>query len=235
MSVHLSAQKGQYAKAVLLPGCPRRAKFIADEFLQDVECVNEVRGALGFTGTFDGKPVSVQTSGMGMPSMTIYAHELISEYGVEKLIRVGTCGAIQDEVDVMDIILAQCASTDSAMNRSRFTNQDFAPPASFDLLHQAHQLAKSSGLRVHVGGVLTSDTFYDVPDFWKIWSDHGVLAVEMETSALYTVASRLGARALSIVTVSDHIITGKAISAKERERSLHTMLKLALETATQET
>ena len=232
MSVHLSAEKGQYAKTVLLPGCPRRAKFIADEYLEKVECINEVRGALGFTGEYKGKKVSVQTSGMGMPSMTIYAHELITEYDVERLIRVGTCGTIQEDISVMDVILAQCASTDSAMNRMRFGDQDYAPPASFALLSKAHEVALKKQLKVHVGGVLTSDTFYDLPDFWKIWSEHGVLAVEMETSALYTVAARFKAQALSIVTVSDHIVTGEAISASERERSLRTMLELALDTAT---
>ncbi len=234
MSLHLRAEKGQYADAVLLPGCPNRARFIADEYLENVELVNDVRGALGFSGKYKNKSVSVQTSGMGMPSMTIYAHELLADYGVKKLIRVGTCGTIQDEISVRDVILAQSASTDSAMNKRIFTGQDFAPCGDFSMLRKARDIAADKGLNCHVGGVLTSDTFYDLPDFWKVWAEHGVLAVEMETSALYTVAAKFRAKALSIVTVSDHIIRGEAMSADDRERSLRSMLELALETATAE-
>jgi len=243
MSLHLAAAPGDYADVVLLPGCPNRARFIAETFLDAPRLVNDVRGALGFTGTWQGRPVSVQTSGMGMPSMAIYAHELLAEYGVRTLIRVGTCGSMQDHVRVGDVVLAQAASTNSAMHRPHFGDDTFAAAADFGLLEAAWRAAKADGVTCHVGTVLTSDTFYDAPDFWRPWAAHGVLAAEMEAAALYAAAARHGAghgtghgtadgpRALAILTVSDHVITGDAMSARDREQSTMTMVKLALSAA----
>ena len=232
MSLHLEAGPGEIAPVVLLPGDPLRARFIAERYLSDAVQHNQVRNALGYTGVYEGKRISVQSTGMGMPSLWIYAHELLESYGAKVLIRVGTCGALQPSVGVRDLILAISASTDSAMIRHRFGGMDFAPTASFDLARRAHELASRDGLRVHAGNVLTSDVFYpEDPAWWKRWQDHGVLAAEMETAALYTVAARFGARALSILTVSDHIITGEHTTAAERQDGLGKMAALALELA----
>ncbi|HEX7843770.1 MAG TPA: purine-nucleoside phosphorylase [Kofleriaceae bacterium] len=230
MSVHLEAKPGDIAPVVLLPGDPLRARFIAERFLEGAVCHNQVRNALGYTGAYRGKRISVQSTGMGMPSFSIYAHELLESYGARVLIRVGTCGALQPGIGVRDIILAVSASTDSAMNRIRFGGMDFAPTADFELLRRAHALAASRDLPVHAGGVLSTDAFYpDDEDWWKIWARHGVLAAEMETAALYTLAARFGARALAILGVSDHVVTGEHSSAEDRQTGFGKMAELALE------
>jgi purine-nucleoside phosphorylase len=232
MSIHLEAKPGDIAPVVLLPGDPLRAQFIAERYLDRAVRHNGVRNALGYTGVYQGKRVSVQSSGMGMPSSWIYAHELLESYGARVLIRAGTCGALQPAVHVRDLILAVSASTDSAMIRHRFGGMDFAPTADFELLRRAHDLALGRGLPIHAGNVLTSDEFYpDDPDWWKRWSRYGVLAAEMETAALYTVAAKFGARSLSILTVSDHIVTGERTSPEERQSGFGRMAELALELA----
>jgi purine-nucleoside phosphorylase len=231
MSTHLEAKHGEIAPIVLLPGDPLRAQFIAEKLLESAVCHNRVRNALGFTGTYRGTRVSVQSTGMGMPSAAIYIHELLTMYDARVLVRIGTCGAIRPEVRVRDLILAQAASTDSAMFRATFAGSTYAATASFDLLHRAHALATARNMPVHVGPVLTSDTFYldETPrPWWAPWAEHGVLAAEMETAALYTLAARRGARALSLLTVSDHVITGDHTAADERERGFGAMAELAL-------
>lgn len=232
MSIHIGAKENQIAETVLLPGDPLRAKYIADNFLENTICHNEVRGMYGFTGTYKGKRVSVQGTGMGIPSISIYVNELITNYNAKKLIRIGTCGTIQEDVKIRDIILAMSASTDSTINKIRFNGRDFAPTASFELLNRVYQSAKNKNLGVRVGNVLTSDTFYDDnPESWKLWAKFGVLAVEMETSGLYTLAAKYGVDALSILTVSDSIVTGEATSSQEREQTFMNMVELALELA----
>jgi len=231
MSIHIGAAQGAIAEVVLLPGDPLRARFIAEHFLQNVVCYNEVRGMLGFTGLYKGQRVSVQGTGMGVPSIAIYAQELIEHYGVKKLVRVGTCGGMQEQVRVRDVILAQTASTDSAHNRLRFGHIDYAPAADFPLLYKAYNHAVELGLSVHVGGVYTADLFYnDQPEIMKRLMAYGVLGVEMETSALYTLAAKFSVQALSILTVSDHLITGEETTAEERQQTFLQMMELALET-----
>jgi purine-nucleoside phosphorylase len=232
MSLHLDARSGDIAPVVLLPGDPLRAQFIAERYLDGAVQHNRLRGALGYTGAYGGKRLSVQSSGMGMPSFWIYAHELLESYGAKVLIRVGTCGAMQPRVRVRDLILAIGASTDSAMIRHRFGGMDFAPTADFELARRAHELAGGRGLPLHAGNVLTTDAFYpDDPDWWRRWQVYGVLAAEMETAALYTVAARFGARALSLLTVSDHIVTGEHAPPEERQQGFGRMAELALELA----
>jgi purine-nucleoside phosphorylase len=232
MSVHLEARPGDIAPFVLLPGDPLRAQFIADRFLDGAVCHNRVRNALGFTGHYRGVRVSVQSTGMGMPSAAIYIHELLAQYGARTLIRIGTCGAIRADLRTRDLVLAQAASTDSAMFRATFGGATFAAAASFELLHRAHAAATRP---VRVGTVLTSDTFY--PDetalstWWTPWAEHGVLAAEMETAALYTLASRRSARALSILTVSDNLVTGEQTTSDERQSGFGEMAELALSLA----
>ncbi|WP_422658388.1 purine-nucleoside phosphorylase [Paenibacillus sp. EC2-1] len=232
MSTHIGAKPGDIAESILLPGDPLRAKFIADTYLEDVICYNEVRGMYGYTGTYKGKRVSVQGSGMGVPSIGIYVNELISEYGVKNLFRVGTCGAMQEHVHVRDVILAQAACTDSGMNRHHFQGYDFSPIASFPLLKEAYDRGVEKGLNLHVGNVFTSDVFYreDKSAVQKLM-DHGVLGVEMETTALYTIAARKGVRALTILTVSDHLLTGEETTSEERQTTFNDMMEVALETA----
>ena len=232
MSVHIGADDFSVASTVLLPGDPLRAQFVAENYLTDVEIYNEVRGMLGFTGTWKGTRVSVQGSGMGMPSLAIYVNELINSYGAERLIRIGSCGSIQADVEVRDVVLAMTASTDSAMNRLRFRGMDYAPAASWDLFRRAVTVAEEQGLAPHAGGVLSSDTFYqDDPEVWKLWATFGVLAIEMETNQLYTLAAKHGVDALSILTVSDSLVTGEELTSEERQTSFHEMVELALETA----
>ncbi|MFA8435641.1 MAG: purine-nucleoside phosphorylase [Marinifilaceae bacterium] len=234
MSAHNEAQRGEIAETILLPGDPLRAKYIADNFLEDVVCYNKVRNMLGFTGTYKGKRISVQGTGMGVPSISIYTHELINQYGVKNLIRIGTCGSIQEDMKVRDVIIAMTSCTDSSVNRNRFQGMDYAPCADFGLLSDAHKAALDKGVNVRVGNILTSDLFYhddDDLDHWKIWSKYGVLAVEMETTALYTIAARYGAKALTVLTVSDNIITGEETTAEERQTSLNTMIEIGLEAA----
>ncbi len=212
---HLGAEKGEIAESILLPGDPLRAKFIAETFLKDVICYTEVRGMLGFTGTYKGKRVSVQGTGMGVPSISIYVYELMNFYGVKNLIRVGTCGSMQEDVKLRDVVIAMSASTDSAVNKLRFNGMDFAPTADFNLLRRAWEKAGSLGISAKVGNVLTSDTFYNDDDKgWKKWAEYGVLTAEMETAALYTLAARFKVNALSLLTVSDSIVTGDHSSTR---------------------
>ena len=232
MSVHIGAEAGQIAPTVLMPGDPLRARFFAETLLEDVICFNEVRGMLGYTGRYGDKRVSVMGSGMGMPTLSIYVNELIREYGVKTLIRVGTCGALQPYLKVGDIVLAMTASTDSSMNRLRFAGMDYAPAASFDLLLAAYEAAQKRSAKVYVGGIFSADTFYsDDPDWWKQWAAFGVLVCEMETNALYTLAAKFGCRALSILTVSDSLPTGDFSTAEQREKSFPLMAEIALEIA----
>lgn len=232
MSIHIEAKQGQIADTVILPGDPLRAKFIADTFLEDVICYNNVRGMLGFTGTYKGKRISVQGTGMGIPSISIYVNELITEYGVKNLMRVGTAGGIQEKVKVRDIVLAMSTHTDSAINKIRFNGQDFSPTASFNLLKTAYDTSINKGITPHVGTVLTSDTFYnDDPNSFKKWAKFGALAIEMETAALYTLAAKYSVNALTLLTISDHLITGELTSSEERQTTFTAMMEIALETA----
>lgn len=228
---HLEAQPGDIADAVLLPGDPRRAKAIAERFLTDAVLHNEVRGMLGYTGTYRGRRVSVQGTGMGIPSISIYTTELFRFYGVRTAIRVGSCGAYQDHVQLRDLIIAMAAHTDSAINRRRFHGIDYAPTASFDLVSASHRLAVERGLPVHVGTIMSSDSFYDGdPATLAALVAHGVLATEMEASALYTIAAAHGGRALCLATVSDHIARHEMTTAAERETGFLAMAEVALET-----
>lgn len=235
MSIHIAAKQGDIADIVLLPGDPLRAKFIAETFLEDVTCYNEVRNMFGFTGTYKGRRVSVQGTGMGVPSISIYATELMQEYGVQKLIRVGTCGAIQKDVKVRDVILAQSASTDSRLNQIIWGGGiDFAPTADFDLLHKAYNAGKEAGLNLKVGNIFTADMFYSDEEQNEKLAKYGVLAVEMESAALYTLAAKFGRQALAVLTVSDHILTGEATTSEERQTTFKDMMVVALEAAIQE-
>ncbi len=232
MSIHIGAKPGDIAPSILLPGDPLRAKFIAETLLEDATCFNEVRGMLGFTGTYRGKRVSVMGTGMGVPSHSIYVNELMSEYDVKTLIRVGTCGGLQPDLEIGDIVLAMAASTDSYINRLRFDGMDFAPTANFNLLLKAHEAAKAGNVNIRVGNILTSDTFYhDDPEPWKQWAAFGVLVVEMETAGLYTLAAKFGVDALSILTVSDSLVSGAQATSEQRERTFTRMIELALEIA----
>lgn len=232
MSVHIGAKAGDIAETILLPGDPMRAKFIADNFLENVICYNEVRGMYGFTGTYKGKRVSVQGSGMGVPSISIYTNELISSYGVKNLIRIGTCGSMQKDIKVRDIVLAMTSCTDSNINKLRFNGMDYAPTASFKLLMKAYEAAKEKGITPWVGSILTSDTFYhDEPDTWKHWAEFGVMAVEMETTALYTLAAKFGVNALTVLTVSDSLVTGEETTSEERQKTFTDMVEIALQLA----
>ncbi|CAG9611713.1 Purine nucleoside phosphorylase DeoD-type [Bacillus rhizoplanae] len=234
MSVHIGAKEGEIAESILLPGDPLRAKYIAENFLEDVTCYNNVRGMLGFTGTYKGKRVSVQGTGMGVPSISIYVNELIQSYGVKNLIRVGTCGAIQKDVKVRDIIIAMTTCTDSNINRLTFPGFDFAPCADFELLKKAYDAGVEKGLHIRVGNILTADVFYrESMDMVKKLGDYGVLAVEMETTALYTLAAKYGVNALSVLTVSDHIFTGEETTAEERQTTFNEMIEIALDAAIQ--
>jgi purine-nucleoside phosphorylase len=231
MSVHIGAKKGDIAETILLPGDPLRAKHVAETFLQDAVCYNEVRGMYGFTGFYNGKRVSVQGTGMGIPSASIYINELIREYDVKNLIRIGTAGSLQPHIHVKDVVIALAASTNSAVNWNRFRGSDFAPTADFDLLLKAYHAAKDLNIPVKAGNVLSSDEFYDDdPDFYKKWAEYGVLCVEMETAALYTIAAKYGAKALGIFTISDSLVTKEACSAEERQHSFNDMVKIALNT-----
>lgn len=229
MSIHIGAVPGQIAPTVLLPGDPLRAKHIAQTMLQDPICFNQVRGMLGYTGVYKGKRVSVMGTGMGLPSHSIYVHELINEYGVKTLMRVGTCGALQPHLKIGDIVLAMTASTDSGMNKLRFAGMDYAPSVSFKLLLAAYQVARDREIPVVVGSTLSGDSFYsDDPGWWRIWAEYGVDVVEMETSALYTLAARYKVQALSLLTVSDSLVTGEEATAEQREREYTQMAEIAL-------
>lgn len=231
MSVHIGAKENEIAETVLLPGDPLRAKYIAETFLEDVTCYNEVRGMYGFTGTYKGERISVQGTGMGVPSISIYINELMNSYGVQQLIRVGTCGAIQKDVKVRDVILAMSASTDSQMNRLTFGGVDYAPTANFDLLKKAYDAGLEKGLNLKVGNVFTADMFYNDNAEHEKWAQYGILAIEMETAALYTLASKYNRKALSVLTVSDHILTGEETTSEERQTTFNDMIIVALEAA----
>ena len=233
MSIHIGAKTGEIAPVVLLPGDPLRAEFVAKTYFTDPVCHSRVRGMLGFTGTYKGARVSVQGTGMGVPSISIYAHELVNDYGARRLIRIGTCGAFRDDLAIGDVILAQAACTDSAVNKLRFGGSDFAPLASFGLLSKAADLAAKRGTRARVGSVLTCDVFYmQDPDWWKLWARYGVLAAEMETAALYTIAAGFGVEALSILTVSDNIATNQSATTEQRQTGFTAMMEIALEAGT---
>lgn len=228
---HNNALNGQIAETVLMPGDPLRAKFIAENFLTSAECVNTVRNALGFTGTYKGEKITVQASGMGIPSMCIYSYELFTQYGVENIIRIGTAGGLAPQVNLKDVVIAMGACTNSNYASQYGLRGSFAPIASYKLLEKAVVKSKELGLNCHVGNILTSDTFYDDnPEFEK-WIKMGVLAVEMETAGLYMNASRLGKNALCITTVSDCPLRNLSTSAEERQTSFTDMMELALETA----
>ena len=232
MTIHIGAKPGEIAETVLLPGDPYRAKWVAETFLEDAKLVNEVRGMLGFTGMWKGNRVTIQGSGMGMPSLSIYANELIKTYNAQTLIRIGSCGGMQDKVAVRDVILATTASTLSTPSRGIFKELQFAPTCDWDLLHRAYHAAESRGVATHVGGIYSADVFYDErPDLNEQMTRHGILAVEMEAAELYTLASRYGRRALAVLTVSDHLITGEALPAEDREKSFGDMVEIALESA----
>lgn len=235
MTPHNKAGKGDYAEAVLLPGDPLRAKWIAEAFLENAVEVNSVRNCLGYTGSFEGKRVSVQATGMGQPSLSIYVHELINVYGVKTLIRVGTCGGLSTKVKVRDLIIAQGATTDSAIVRDAFPGYGYAPIADYGLLSAAVEKARAAKLPAHVANILSSDVFYTVDGFktYEQLAAHGVLGVEMEAAALYLLAARFGAKALAICTMTDCLVTHEMMSAADRQSSLEDMVRLALEVATE--
>ncbi|MDJ1007674.1 MAG: purine-nucleoside phosphorylase [Paracoccaceae bacterium] len=232
MTVHIGAKEGDVAPTVLMPGDPRRAEWAAENFLDNPRVINNVRGMTGLTGTWKGNPVTIHGSGMGMPSLSIYANELIRDYGAKTLIRIGSCGGMQEAVKVRDIVIAMTCSSMGTPSKGTFKELNFAPCANFDLLMSAMSAAKKRDIGVHVGGIYSSDTFYDErPDLNEQLTRHGVLGVEMEAAELYTVAARYGARALAVLTVSDHLQTGEALPSEERERSFGDMVEIALEAA----
>lgn len=233
MSTHIEAKKGEIAESVLLPGDPLRAKWIAETFLENAKCYNDVRGMLGYTGTFNGKPISVQGTGMGIPSALIYCHELINDYGVKNLIRVGSAGSYQKDIHIRDIVIAMAASSTSGINNTRFINCDYSPTADFDLFMKAVTYAQNNQIEIKAGNVLSSDQFYE-DDFnsYKKWADFGVLCVEMEAAGLYTIAAKFKVRALAILTISDSLVTGESTTADEREGSFSKMIEIALNTVT---
>jgi len=232
MTVHIGADKEDVADTILLPGDPMRAKFIAENYLEDIECYNQVRGMLGYTGKYNGNKISVQGTGMGMPSISIYANELIKDFGVKNLIRVGSCGSINENAKLRDVILAGGASTTSGMNEDRFDGGDYAPTPDFELLLKAYNIAKENETKVKVGDVLSEDKFYnDNSDHWKKWAKYGVMALEMETAELYTLAAKYNVNALSILTVSDSLISGEELPPSAREKTFTDMMEIALELA----
>jgi purine-nucleoside phosphorylase len=239
VSIHIGARTGEIAPTVLMPGDPLRAKWIAETFLDDAKCYNEVRGMYGYTGTWKGERVSVQGSGMGQPSLAIYANELFDEYDVQSIVRVGSCGALTPKVALRDLVIASGACTDSAMNRIAFEGLDYAPVADFGLLRAAYDAsaelaatAPGGSQGVHVGLIFSTDSFYAArPELTQRMVDYGVLAVEMEASALYTLAAKYDRRALAICTVSDHVVTGEETSSQEREQTFGPMVEIALTAA----
>lgn len=234
MSTHINAKDGAIADTVLLPGDPLRAKFIAETFLENAECYNQVRNMFGYTGTYKGKRISVQGTGMGQPSLSIYVNELFQFYGVQKAIRIGTCGAIHESTKVRDIIIAMSACTDSSLMNQRFGDLHYAPTADFDLMQKAYNAAISRNIKPIMASVTSSDLFYDENENWKLWAKYGVKGIEMESAELYTLAAKFQRKALSILTVSDHIVTGEATTAEERQKTFTTMMEIALDAATAE-
>jgi purine-nucleoside phosphorylase len=232
MTFHIGAAAGEIAETVLMPGDPYRAKWAAETFLKDARLVNEVRGMLGFTGTWHGHPVTIQGSGMGMPSLSIYANELISSYNAQTLVRIGSCGAMQPHVGIRDVIIAMTASTITSPSSGIFKELNFAPAADWSLLRAAVAAAEKRDATTHVGGIYSSDVFYaERPDLDEQMTRHGILAVEMEAAELYTVAARHGRRALAVLTVSDHLQTGEALPSEDREKTFGDMVEIALEAA----
>lgn len=232
MTFHIGAKPGEIAETVLMPGDPYRARWAAETFLKDAVCINQVRGMLGFTGTWKGNRVTIQGSGMGMPSLSIYANELIRDYGAKTLIRIGSAGAMLAHINVRDVVIAMTASTMSTPSRGFFREMSYAPCADFGLLESAVRSARTKGIPCHVGGIYSSDVFYDErPDLTEVLARHGVLCVEMEAAELYTIAARHGAKALAILTISDHLLTHEALPADDRERSFGDMVEIALNAA----
>ncbi|WP_338951216.1 purine-nucleoside phosphorylase [Fusobacterium nucleatum] len=232
MSIHIGAKEGDIAETVLLPGDPKRAKWIAENYLENVFCYTDIRGMLGFTGTYKGKKVSIQGTGMGIPSISIYITELMKDYGVKNLIRVGSAGSYQEDIKVRDVVIAMSVSTNSNINNRRFNGANFSPTVNFELFRMALKVAEEKNIKIKAGNVLTSDEFYsDNSDYYKRWADFGVLAVEMETAGLYTLAAKYKAKALSILTISDSLVSPEITSADEREKTFSEMIELALETA----
>ena len=232
MTIHISAHPGEIAETVLMPGDPMRAKWVAETFLKDAKQVNDVRGMLGFSGTWQGHPVTVQGSGMGMASLSIYANELIRDYGATTLIRIGSCGGMQPHVALRDVILAMTASSVSTPSSTILRELTYAPCADFGLLRAAAAQADVMDVPSHVGGIYSSDTFYDErPDLNEQMTRHGILGVEMEAAELYTLAARYGVRALAVLTVSDHLQTGESLNGMDRERSFSDMIEIALTAA----
>jgi len=232
MSLHITAKAGDIAETILLPGDPLRAKFISEKFLEKAELFNEVRGMLGFTGTYKGKRVSVMGTGMGIPSISIYVNELFRDYGVKRAIRIGTAGSIQENLKLRDLVIAMTACTDSGANRIRFGGRDFAPAATFSLVKKAWDAATARAWQAAVGPVISSDMFYtEDPQEWKLWAKFGVLAIDMETSELYTLAAKYGRECLSLLTISDSLIDHGVTSTEERQTTFTRMMEVALETA----
>jgi purine-nucleoside phosphorylase len=232
MSIHIAAKNGEIAETILLPGDPLRAKFVADTFLKDVIQYTNVRNMLGFTGTYKGKKVSVQGTGMGIPSISIYVNELFREYGVKRAIRIGTAGAINPDVKIRDLVFAMSACTDSNANNIRLGGRNYAPTATFTLLKTAWDTATAKGWKPKAGPVVSSDMFYtENPEDWKLWAKFGCLAVEMECAELFTLAAKYGREALGILTISDSLVTGESTTAEERQSTFTQMMEVALETA----
>lgn len=232
MTVHIGAKPGEIAETVLMPGDPYRAKWAAETFLSDAKLVNEVRGMFGFTGFWNGHRVSIQGSGMGMPSLSIYANELMAEYGAQTLIRIGSCGGMQPYVDIRDVIIAMTATTITSPSSGIFREMNYAPCADYGLLAAAVKAAESKKVKTHVGGIYSSDVFYaERPDLDEQMVRHGILGVEMEAAELYTLAARHGRRALAVLTVSDHLQTGEALPSEDREKTFGDMVEIALEAA----
>ncbi|WP_208352528.1 purine-nucleoside phosphorylase [Pseudaestuariivita rosea] len=232
MSIHIGAKPGDIAETVLMPGDPLRAKWAAETFLDNPVLVNEVRGMLGFTGTWNGHRVTIHGSGMGMPSLSIYANELIRDYDVQTLIRIGSTGAMQDFIKLRDVVIAMTASTMSTPSRGIFKDLSYAPCADWGLLRGAVAAAEARDVTTHVGGIYSSDVFYDErPDLNEEMTRHGILAVEMEAAELYTLAARYKRRALAVLTVSDHLLTGEAMASEDRQTSFGDMVQIALEAA----
>ncbi|MDP4033668.1 MAG: purine-nucleoside phosphorylase [Pseudorhodobacter sp.] len=232
MTFHIGAKPGDIAETVLLPGDPYRARWAAQTFLTDARLVNEVRGMLGYTGTWQGHPVTIHGTGMGMPSLSIYVNELIRDYGAKTLIRIGSAGAMQPQVGLRDLVLAMSACTLSTPSRGIFRDLNFAPTADFGLLRAAWAAAQELGVATHAGQIYSSDVFYDErPDLNELMQRHGVLCVEMEAAELYTLAARHGRRALAVLTMSDHLLTHEGLPADQRESSFVDMVEIALRAA----
>jgi purine-nucleoside phosphorylase len=228
---HINAAPGDFADTVLMPGDPLRAKYIADTYLENVRQVNDVRNMFGYTGTYKGREISVMGHGMGIPSVSIYAKELITDYGVKSLIRVGSCGAVRDDVNVRDVVIGMGASTDSKVNRMRFNDHDFAAIADFELTQHAVAAAKAKNVSVKVGNIFSADLFYNPQtEMAEMLKRYGIVGVEMEAAGLYGVASEFGARAMTICTVSDHILKGDSLSSADRQTTFDDMMLIALDT-----